>query len=113
MEEWFEVIAELEGEERMRFEYITEAGKTLVFNTIEERQMTLGEERVRIDFNPSGDQRVNDIKKAAAHLIDMIAALDQSGGDQHTIDERKRCVLFAQWYAEDAAMWAVKGATLK
>jgi acetolactate synthase small subunit len=72
--------------------------------------MTKGEYRVGITFNPSGDDLVNQIKRQAADLIDLIEAIDaHKGGDPNT--EVMRLKSLAQTQAEDAAMWAVKAAT--
>ena len=68
--------------------------------------MTKGEYRVGVSFNPSGDIWVDEIKTAAAELIDLIADIPDEG-----IDERKRLKALAQTEVESAAMWAVKAAT--
>lgn len=68
--------------------------------------MTKGEYRVGINFNPSNDDTVGRIKRAAADLIDMIEEIDT--GD---ISERGRLKALAQTEIESAAMWAVKAAT--
>jgi hypothetical protein len=68
--------------------------------------MTKGEERVRVSFNPSSNNTVDELKKAAAELIDMCEDLK----DPQT-SEKNRCLELAQTAVEDAAMWAVKGAT--
>lgn len=77
---------------------------------------TLGEYRVGIDFNPSGDDMVGKIKRAAADLIDLCESLKvwNAGRDGTAVvaeNERNRCVALAQTAFEDAAMWAVKAAT--
>jgi hypothetical protein len=64
--------------------------------------MTLGEERVRVSFNPSKDSIVDTIKAKSAELIDLCETL--KNGDA-------RLVALAQTHYEDAAMWAVKAAT--
>lgn len=70
--------------------------------------MTKGEYRINVDFNPSGDDTVNRIKRAAADFIDMVEAIDgQASG------EIARLKAQAQTTIEDAAMWAVKAATNK
>ncbi len=69
--------------------------------------MTLGEYRVGLDFNPSGDPAVNDVKRRAADLIDLCE--DLKGADP----ERIRLFALAQTHFEDAAMWAVKAITKK
>ena len=65
---------------------------------------TLGEQRVRLDFNPNGDTMVGDIKEQVARLIDIMEDLKQEGKDGWT------CVV-AQTELETACMWAVKAAT--
>ena len=69
---------------------------------------TKGEYRVGIDFNPSGDEMVNAIKRAAADAIDMIEGIADRGDG-----EIRRLKAQAQTCVEDAAMWAVKAATKK
>ena len=64
--------------------------------------MTLGEERVRVSFNPSGDNVVDKIKQLSADLIDLCEGL--KGNDP-------RLAALAQTQYEQAAMWAVKAAT--
>ncbi len=72
--------------------------------------MTRGEYRVGITFNPSNDDMVGKIKRAAADLIDLIETITTSGGgDQY--NEVTRLKLLAQTEVESAAMWAVKAAT--
>ena len=73
--------------------------------------MTKGEYRVGINFNPSADDTVAKLKRAAADLIDLI---DQIPGDV-TRDLRgsevARLKALAQTEVESAAMWAVKATT--
>lgn len=64
--------------------------------------MTLGEDRVRLSFNPGGNEQVRVIKELAANLIDEI---DQSGGDE-------RCLALAMTAIEEGCMWAVKAVTM-
>lgn len=72
--------------------------------------MTKGEYRVGINFNPSADDTVGKIKRAAADLIDLIETITTSGvGDQY--NEVARLKALAQTEIENAAMWAVKAAT--
>jgi hypothetical protein len=75
--------------------------------------MTKGEYRVGINFNPSSDDMVSKIKRAAADLIDLI---DTIPGTQTTMSdmhgrEVSRLKALAQTEVESAAMWAVKAAT--
>lgn len=80
--------------------------------------MTKGEYRVGIDFNPSGDDLVGQIKRKAADLIDLIETIPARRADQHggeTDDVRAaevgRLKALAQTDVETAAMHAVKAAT--
>lgn len=74
---------------------------------------SLGEYRVGIDFNPSGDEKVNQIKRAAADLIDLVASIQTQPQTATDYDEVHRLKALAQTHVEDAAMWAVKAATKK
>lgn len=66
--------------------------------------MTTGEERVRVDFNVSNDDVVNQIKIKTAELIDLCEPLKYRD---------TRLAAIAQTVYEEAAMWAVKAATAK
>lgn len=66
-------------------------------------KQTLGEERVRIGFNPSDNKLVDEIKRGAAELIDLC---------QEQLKEKDpRLAALAQTAFEEGAMWAVKAAT--
>lgn len=75
-----------------------------------EQQKTLGEARVRTDFNVSGDDVVNVLKSGTANLINVC---EQLKGDGNAIvnGEKVRLISLAQTTFEEAAMWAVKAAT--
>lgn len=78
--------------------------------------MTKGEYRVGITFNPSGDSRVDTIKKMAAALIDEIDDIPAPNVDISPAQDRQRAEIMrlrahAQTLVEDAAMNAVKAAT--
>lgn len=80
--------------------------------------MTKGEQRVRITFNPSGDNFVNQVKKDAANLIDKMEGYknDLLATNQYTVDpsyfsEQLAWIELAQRAAEEAAMWSVKALT--
>jgi hypothetical protein len=66
--------------------------------------MTLGADRVRQSFNPSGNDLVDNIKEQTAELIDLVEEV--KGYDP-------RLAALAQTAYEEAAMWAVKLATTK
>lgn len=70
-------------------------------------EKTLGECRVRVDFNPSQEGVVYDIKRHSAALIDLVEKVKQS----NPTPEVQRLCSLAQTHYEDAAMWAVKAAT--
>ena len=69
--------------------------------------MTLGEKRVRASFNPSGHNIVDELKAKSAELIDICERLKAEARSP----EVTRVLALAQTHYEDAAMWAVKGAT--
>lgn len=70
---------------------------------------TLGEKRVRTDFNIESDGNIDILKKRTAENIDFcetMKGLNPSG-------EKSRLLALAQTAYEEAAMWAVKGLTYK
>lgn len=68
----------------------------------------LGDYRVGIEFNPSGSDDVNRIKRLAADLINFLELKrEQLGSDP----EVGRLLSLAQTHIEDAAMWGVKALT--
>lgn len=64
--------------------------------------MSVGEDRVRVKFNPSDNSLVSQIKQKSAELIDLCEQLKAKDG---------RLAALAQTSYEEAAMWAVKAAT--
>lgn len=72
--------------------------------------MTKGEYRVGINFNPSNDDLVSRIKRAAADLIDLIEGIPHDPEVERNT-ERGRLKALAQTEVVSAAMWAVKAAT--
>lgn len=67
-----------------------------------EQTLSIGEQRVRTEFNPSKDGIVDQIKQKTAELINLCEDLKAKDG---------RLASLAQTGYEDAAMWAVKAAT--
>ncbi|HYK57485.1 MAG TPA: hypothetical protein VEV15_13550 [Flavisolibacter sp.] len=65
-------------------------------------EKTIGELRVRTDFNVNNDSTVDKIKQKTAELINLCEELKEKDG---------RLASIAQTQYEDAAMWAVKAAT--
>jgi len=70
--------------------------------------MTIGEQRVRLDFNPSGNELVFKIKRLSADLIDVCA--DHKNEDTSTAEKARHWSLAMTSY-EEACQWAVKAAT--
>ena len=65
-------------------------------------EKSIGEKRVRSDFNVTEDSTVNNIKYCAAELINMCEEIK---------DKDPRLAALAQTYFEIGAMLAVKAAT--
>ena len=68
---------------------------------------TLGEQRVRTEFNPSQSDTVSVLNQKTAELINLVDDLPATGG------ETGRLKALAMTAYEEAAMWAVKAATAK
>lgn len=71
---------------------------------------TKGEYRVGTTFNPSASGIVDEIKRNAADLIDLIDSIP-SDRESERGNEAGRLKALAQTEIESAAMWAVKAAT--
>lgn len=73
---------------------------------------SLGEQRVRANFNPSANSRVDQIKQKTAELINLV---DLCRYDENYTTSKGpeviRLTALAQTAYEEAAMWAVKAAT--
>jgi hypothetical protein len=65
---------------------------------------TLGQKRVKAEFNPAKNDLVDQIKNKSAELIDLI---EQMRIDSKT-GEKQRLISLAQTEIEIGAMWAVK-----
>ncbi len=76
-------------------------------------EQTLGEKRVRTDFNVKSNSAVDHIKQKTAYLITNLEEMRVSGAFDNGEDSREfnRLVSLAQTSYEEAAMWAVKAAT--
>lgn len=73
---------------------------------MEDKTISLGEQRVRTSFNPSNNSIVDQIKQKSAELINLVDAIDTKPPAE--IGRWKSLALTAY---EEAAMWAVKAAT--
>lgn len=88
----------------------------------ETKTLTLGEQRVRVNFNVSGDTIVDKFKVKSAELIDLLQSIkndevsktyEKSPEQKQALSgEKLRLIALAQTAYEEAAMWAVKAATL-
>lgn len=87
-----------------------EAETTNGGTTQTQRELTFGEKRVGITFNPGNNPAVDHVKSAAAQLIDICkSGMDAANSEGNS--EAARCFAQACTVFEDAAMWAVKGIT--
>ncbi len=78
---------------------------------------TLGQKRVKAEFNPSKNDLVDQIKNKSAELIDLIESMRKVKfvEEPHLgkvpvafSSEKQRLISLAQTEIENAAMWAVK-----
>jgi hypothetical protein len=74
--------------------------------------MSLGEDRVRVKFNPTDNSLVSQIKQKSAELIALCGTMKPKDGNAAQMSETLRLIALAQTHYEDAAMWAVKAATI-
>lgn len=79
--------------------------------------MTYGEKAVGLSFNPSGDDRVNKLKKLYAEIIDICAEIRSAANvpadaaAPKPSPETMRLASIAITEAQTAQMWAVKAST--
>ena len=73
-----------------------------------ERELTLGEKRVGVNFNPSENMTVSETKDTYAAEIDRLELLRMDINDKPAGVERQRTISRAQTFAEDACTLAVK-----
>lgn len=69
------------------------------------KQLTLGEQRCHINFNPSSDDKIGTFKRMMADAIDFCNS--ELVGTPDT--EAKRCFSIAMTELETAQMYGVKG----
>lgn len=79
-----------------------------------QRELTVGEKRCHINFNPSSDDKIGTFKRMMADAIDfcerevmLSRTLKTQTADEYL--EQVRCFKIAQDYLETAQMYAVKG----
>ena len=81
-------------------------------------EKTLGEKRVRIDFNTTNNSLVDEIKNKSAELINLVNKFqyEKNNSIYSTLEQQtefKRIKDLAMTSYEEAAMWAVKVITYK
>lgn len=67
-------------------------------------EQTLGQKRVKADFNPAKNDTVDQIKNKAAELIDLVETLRT----EDCTSEKHRLISLSQTALEEAALWGVK-----
>jgi hypothetical protein len=75
-----------------------------------QRELTLGEKRCHINFNPSSDDKIGIFKRMMADAIDFCYN-EEKNSDLHADEflEQVRCFKIAMEHLETAQMYAVKG----
>ena len=79
---------------------------------MEEKTISIGEFRVRTKFNPSQVTLISTINQKTAAIINMVSEIRDEGEEESAANERRRLVALALTKYEEAAMFAVKAATL-
>ncbi len=74
---------------------------------MENSKKSIGEKRVRVNFNPMGTDKIMFKKKEFAQLIDGL----ESEKKENTDPEKLRLIATAQTKIEEAAMWTIKAMT--
>ena len=74
---------------------------------MENSKKSIGEKRVRVNFNPMGTDKIMFKKKEFAQLIDEL----ESEKKENTDPEKLRLIATAQTKIEEAAMWTIKAMT--
>lgn len=78
----------------------------------EQKALSLGERRVRINFNVSGDTKIDQIKKAGADFINLIDSIPIPDKEKDNPGEFLRLKALALTAAEEATQWIVKAITI-
>lgn len=74
---------------------------------MENSKKSIGEKRVRVNFNPMVTDKIMFKKKEFAQLIDGL----ESEKKENTDPEKLRLIATAQTKIEEAAMWTIKAMT--
>lgn len=78
-----------------------------------QRTLTYGEKAVGLNFNPSNNQAVTDIKRLYAKIIDMCNGAILEIKESEDVEGKIRLYKIAITEAQTAQMWAVKAITFK
>jgi len=71
--------------------------------------LTLGQRRVKAEFNPAKNGLVDQLKNKSAELIDLIETMRSAGTQAEKVSgEKHRLLAIAQTEVETACMYAVK-----
>ena len=89
----------------------------------EKQELTLGQQRVGVNFNPSQKEEIKVVKERIADVIDYLEAFKNGlavlpenqnlspVGYRDKYAETFRAIALAQTKLEEASMWAVKAVT--
>lgn len=72
-------------------------------------ELTLGEKRCHINFNPSADDKIGTFKRMMADAIDFCNNELDKNSISSAVYEQERCFIIAMEHLETAQMYAVKG----
>jgi len=75
----------------------------------QKKELTLGEERVHLNFNPSSDDKIGQFKRMMADAIDYLHGEVTAHGEPGYNAEANRCFAVAMTQLETAQMYGVKG----
>jgi hypothetical protein len=68
---------------------------------------TLGQQRVKAEFNPAKNELVDQIKNKSAELIDLLDSMREFDKEKN-LGEKHRLISIAQTEIETGCMYAVK-----
>lgn len=74
----------------------------------EQRELTFGEKACGVDFNPSSDMMVHNLKSKYAEIVDILNDIRKHNGH---MPEVQRMASIAITETQTAQMWAVKTVT--
>ena len=75
---------------------------------MENKDQTLGQKRVKAEFNPAKNSKVDEIKNKGAELIDLLESMKTENPCIRCSGEKLRLIHIAQTEIETAVMYGVK-----